>query len=38
LPDGSIDKANRSDLTKRADSIDHFRYFLNTFCKDFLKL
>lgn len=37
LPDGSIDKGNRADLTKRADSIDHFRYYLNTFCKDFLK-
>lgn len=37
LPDGSIDKTDRSDLTKQADALDTFRYFCNTFLSFFLK-
>lgn len=37
LPDGSLDKANRSDMTKQLDALDCFRYYLNTFFKHILK-
>lgn len=35
---GDIDKGNRNDPKKRADHLDHFRYYLNTFHKDVLKM
>lgn len=38
LPDGSIDKSDRNDPTKQADSLDHFRYLCNTFFRSILKL
>lgn len=34
---GKIDKGTRSDPKKRADHLDHFRYYLNTFHKHVLK-
>jgi hypothetical protein len=37
LPDGSLDKSDRSDITKQLDAIDCCRYFLNTFFKHILK-
>lgn len=37
LPDGSLDKTDRNDPTKQADSIDTFRYLCNTFHKHVLK-
>lgn len=37
LPDGSLDKTDRKDPTKQLDSLDCFRYFLNTFHKSILK-
>jgi hypothetical protein len=38
LPDGSIDKSNRQNITQQADSLDHFRYVCNTFYRHVLKL
>lgn len=35
---GKIDKGNRSNPKKRADHLDHFRYYLNTFHKHVLKM
>lgn len=35
---GKIDKGSRADPKKRADHLDHFRYYLNTFHKKYLKL
>ena len=35
---GKIDKGSRKDPKKRADHLDHFRYYLNTFHKKYLKL
>jgi phage terminase large subunit len=35
---GDIDKGSRSDPVKRADHLDHFRYYLNTFHKRVLKM
>lgn len=37
LPDGSLDKTDRSDPTKQLDALDCFRYYLNTFHKHVLK-
>ena len=37
LPDGSLDKSDRSDITKQLDAIDCCRYYLNTFFKHILK-
>lgn len=37
LPDGSLDKTDRSDITKQLDAIDCCRYYLNTFFKHILK-
>ena len=34
---GKIDKGDRSNPKKRADHLDHFRYYLNTFHKHLLK-
>jgi hypothetical protein len=34
---GKIDKGDRSNPKKRADHLDHFRYYLNTFHKHILK-
>jgi phage terminase large subunit len=34
---GDIEKGNRSNPKKRADHLDHFRYYLNTFHKNVLK-
>ena len=38
LPDGTIDKGDRNDPTKQADSIDCFRYFCNVEMKWFLQM
>lgn len=38
LPDGSLDKTDRKDPTKQLDALDCFRYYLNTFHKNALKL
>lgn len=35
---GEIEKGDRSNPKKRADHLDHFRYYLNTFHKHILKL
>lgn len=35
---GDIDKGNRSNPKKRADHLDHFRYYLNSFHKHVLKM
>lgn len=35
---GKIDKGSRTNPKKRADHLDHFRYYLNTFHKSILKL
>lgn len=35
---GKIDKGDRSNPKKRADHLDHFRYYLNTFHKNVLKM
>lgn len=35
---GDIDKGDRNNPKKRADHLDHFRYYLNTFHKDVLKM
>lgn len=35
---GEIDKGNRANPKKRADHLDHFRYYLNTFHKHILKM
>jgi hypothetical protein len=35
---GKIDKGDRSNPKKRADHLDHFRYYLNTFHKGVLKM
>jgi phage terminase large subunit len=35
---GDIDKGSRSNPKKRADHLDHFRYYLNTFWKRVLKM
>ena len=35
---GEIDKGNRANPKKRADALDHFRYYLNTFHKHLLKV
>lgn len=37
LPDGSLDKTDRKDVTKQLDALDCFRYYLNTFHKHILK-
>jgi len=37
LPDGSLDKSDRSDVTKQLDALDCLRYDLNTFFKHILK-
>lgn len=37
LPDGSLDKSDRSDMTKQLDALDCLRYDLNTFFKHILK-
>lgn len=37
LPDGSLDKTDRSDPTKQLDQLDCLRYYLNTFFKWVLK-
>lgn len=34
---GDIDKGNRTNPKKRADALDHFRYYLNTFHKHLLR-
>lgn len=38
LPDGSLDKSDRTDPTKQLDALDCFRYYLNTFFRHVLKL
>ena len=38
LPDGSLDKSDRSDITKQLDAIDCARYYFNTFFKHILKI
>jgi hypothetical protein len=38
LPDGSLDKSDRTDITKQLDAIDCCRYYLNTFFKHILKI
>ena len=38
LPDGSIEKQDRSDPDKQQDALACFRYYLNTFFKHILKL
>lgn len=35
---GDIDKGNRSNPKKRADHLDHFRYYLNSFHRNILKM
>jgi phage terminase large subunit len=35
---GKIDKGDRANPRKRADALDHYRYYLNTFHKDILKV
>ena len=37
LPDGSLDKSDRSDATKQLDAIDCARYYFQTFFKHILK-
>lgn len=37
LPDGKLDKTDRSDPTKQLDALDCFRYLCNTFYKHLLK-
>jgi hypothetical protein len=37
LADGSIEKADRTNPTQQADSLDHFRYLCNRFFKHILK-
>lgn len=37
LPDGSLDKSDRTDITKQLDALDCCRYYLNTFFKHILK-
>lgn len=37
LPDGSLDKSDRTDVTKQLDALDCLRYDLNTFFKHILK-
>lgn len=37
LPDGTLDKTDRSDPTKQLDALDCFRYLCNTFYKHLLK-
>lgn len=37
LPDGSIDKTNRKDPTKQSDSLDGWRYYLNSFHRHLMK-
>jgi hypothetical protein len=37
LPEGKIDKSNRTDEAKQADALDTFRYWVNIFMFDFLK-
>lgn len=37
LPDGSLDKSDRTDITKQLDALDCLRYDLNTFFKHILK-
>lgn len=37
LPDGSLDKSDRSDITKQLDAIDCARYYFQTFFKHILK-
>lgn len=38
LPDGSLDKTDRTDVTKQLDALDCCRYYLNTFFKHILKI
>lgn len=38
LPDGSLDKTDRSDPTKQMDSLDCWRYYLTTFHRHILKV
>lgn len=37
LPDGTLDKSDRTDVTKQLDALDCLRYDLNTFFKHILK-
>lgn len=37
LPDGSIEKGDRTDPAKQADALDTFRYFCNTFMSWYIK-
>lgn len=37
LPDGSLDKSDRTDITKQLDAIDCARYYFQTFFKHILK-
>lgn len=36
-PDGKIQKTDRTDASQQADALDNFRYYLNTFHRNFLK-
>lgn len=38
LPDGTIKKKDRTDATQQADALDTWRYYLNTFMSDFVKM
>lgn len=38
LPDGTIKKKDRNDPAQQADALDTFRYFLNVFMSDFIRL
>lgn len=38
LPDGTIKKKDRNDPTQQADALDCFRYWLNIFKSDFIKM
>ena len=38
LPDGSLEKMDRNDPTQQLDALDTFRYFLNTFFRNLLKI
>lgn len=38
LPDGTIKKKDRNDPAQQADALDTWRYFLNTFMSDFIKM
>jgi len=38
LPDGTIKKKDRNDPAQQADALDTFRYYLNVFMQDFIRL